>query len=188
GLTTASHAASVMEQLADAAKNTSAIKPLFFEVREGPDLRQPTAVLTGRWGALTRDDHPKAVYHAFRLLSHLSGARLPADSEETDIHALASRQGEKIVLLLWSDPSMPVSSAHPALERSVNLRIRSLPWAARSISTQGRLWTLDAQNGDLQSSPSHANLAPPTPFRAPVGDLELPLNVSPNALMLVELT
>lgn len=186
GMIAATHAASVIEQLAETTKSADGIKSLFYEVREGPDLRRPDAALTGRWGLLTREGQPKAVYHAFQLLSHLIGKRLPADSEETDIHALATRQGEKVALLLWSDPSMP--SASPIPDQPLNLRIRGLPWTMRSISTQGKLWTLDSQNGDLQTNPTHPGLTPPLPFQAPVGDIELPLVIPSNALVLVELT
>src|SRR5262249_44872282 len=158
----AAHALSVVEQLMDAAP----VKSLFYEIKEGTNYRSPLETFWGRWGMLTSDNRPKAVYNAFKMLSHMEGLRLPVESEETGIRAIASRGKERVNILVWEDrvdegqrtedggqpspntaPSLRFAESHltPNTDTPVRLRIRGLPWKG---ATGGAQWVVDAAHGN----------------------------------------
>jgi len=205
GLFAAAHALSVVEAL----MSVPPVRALYYEVKEGPDIRQSDAPFTGRWGLLTKDGQPKAAYNAFKMLSRMAGARLPTESEETEIHALASRSKEKVSILLWRYPRTPHAlesvgsresavavsaqnafgttpdTRHPTPDIPVRLQVRGLPWTS---GTRGAQWVVDARHGNAFGNPVAAELRPATAFRAPGGDLEIPVVLAPYAATLIELS
>lgn len=180
-LAAASHAASVIESLLNAAPN----RALYYTLREGPDPRKTGERLTGRWGLLTHNNQPKAAYNVFRLLNRMGESRIPASSEETDIHALASRSPDHITVILWSDPAnMAALDYHGAQDLPVFVRVRGLPWRA---GTQGEQWTIDALHGNIAERPERMGVEQAARFSASPGDVEIPVVVSPNSVTLLEL-
>lgn len=179
GLVAAMHALSMAEQLIGVAP----VKALFYQVKEGQDFRKRDARFTGRWGLLTHDNRPKAVYNAFQMLSRLAGARLPASSEETSIHALASRSGDSVRILVWHAPQAPSSERRPP-DAPIRLQVKGLPWQG---GTQGQQWLMDARHANAYENPAKAELEQVAAFRAPEGDLEMPLVLAPHAATLLEL-
>jgi hypothetical protein len=185
----AAYALSVSEQFMNAAP----ARGMFFEVKEAADRRRREERLTGRWGMLTYDGKPKPVYNAFKLLSRLEGLRLPAGSEDSDIHAIASRDKNGVTVLLWSDPAVSegagtqrdLDSAARRPDVPVRLRLRGLPWKG---ATAGRQWVVDKTNANVSMDAARSELAPAGQFRAAAGDLEIPVVLSHHGIALVELT
>jgi hypothetical protein len=180
-LSGAVYAASVVEQLAGVAP----VKALFYEVKETPDFRRPAEIFTGRWGLLTHNDQPKPVYNAFRLLGHLEGLRLPAATDDAEVHALASRGKDHVSILIWPQPDRSNARTPERADSPVLLRIRGLPWKS---ATRGELMLLDSTHGNAQTRPERSELQHAAVFRAPAGDVEIPIVLSQYGMTLVELS
>jgi hypothetical protein len=155
---------------------------LFYSLRDASDPRHPSDELIGRFGLLSRANNPKAAYNLFRLLAKLGPERVPAASEETDIHAVATRSADGVTVLLWSDPTPGAESERSDLP--VFLRLKSLPWKGAS---RGEQWILDPRHGDISTRPSRAGLESAGSFTVGAGDAELPVIVSPRSITLIEL-
>lgn len=181
----AAHAASVVEQLLDVAP----ARGLFYAIKDGKSFRNPNAVFQGRWGMITSDNRPKAVYNAFRLLSHLDGMRLPVGSEETSIRAIAARRQNRVSILIWhylGGPAGRASSPETApLDIPVRLRVHGLPWPR--TGTRGEQWVVDSLRGNVYGNATNVEVLRVLSFQAPAGDLEVPLVLAPYSLTLVEL-
>ena len=157
-------------------------RALYYTLREGPDPRRPSARLHGGWGLLTHDNRPKAAYNLVRMLEKLGTERIPAASEETDVHAIASRSADRVTVLLWSDPAEGAESER--LDMPVFVRMGGLPWKSAS---QGEQWVLDSRHGDIAGNPVRPSLESAGRFNAPAGDIELPIILAPHSIALVEL-
>lgn len=162
--------------------NAGPDQALYYELREGPDPRKLAERLIGRVGLLTHDNRPKAAYNLFRLLEKLEPERIPASSEETDIHAIASRSANRVAILLWSDPSLGTETER--LDLPVYVRVRGLPWQS---ATEGEQWTIDPQHGDLSTRPDRTALETAGRFTTAAGDIEIPVILSPHSITLLTL-
>lgn len=179
------------DSLAGAARIATAVESmlnngpdhaLFYSLRDAADPRRPSEELTGRSGLLTRGGKPKASYNLFRLLEKLGPERIPAASEETDIHAVATRSGDSVSVLLWSDPAPGAESGRQDLP--VFVRLKSLPWKGAS---RGEQWILDPRHGDISTRPGRAALESAGGFSLAAGDAEVPVIVSPRSITLIAL-
>lgn len=86
-------------------------RALFFEAVDGAP---PAGQLAwGRWGVLTHDGQPKPAYHALTALARLHDGRVPAASSDPRVGLLATRQGDRLALLVWSlappDQAAPIA-------------------------------------------------------------------------------
>jgi hypothetical protein len=117
-----------------------------------------------------------------RLLQKLGPERISAASEETDIHAIASRSADRVHVLVWSDPAQGTESER--LDLPVYVRVHGLPWQRGS---EGEQWTIDPQHGDLSTRPDRASLESAGRFTTAAGGVEIPIIVSPRSITLLEL-
>jgi beta-xylosidase len=129
----AAYVAAAVHTLADA----SVSQALFFEAVDGPP--PPGQVAWGRWGALTYDGRPKPVYHALTALNRLHDWRLPATSSEPRLGLLATRQGDRLALLVW----------HLAPEGQGPQATRLILADPPAGLTALRRWTVDAAHSPL---------------------------------------
>ncbi|MGB9586735.1 MAG: GH39 family glycosyl hydrolase [Armatimonadota bacterium] len=88
----------------------------FFEIKDG---WKAYARYWGRWGLITYDNHPKAVYYVYKAFSHLSTNRVSLLGGTANVNGLASRDGDKICAIIYNS-----GTAKQAL---VDLDIRGLP-------------------------------------------------------------
>lgn len=179
GLFAASHALSVVEQLAKAAP----VRSLFYAVKDGPNFRDPGVRFWGRWGMLTYDNRPKAVYNAFVMLRRMEGLHLPAVSDDSLIRVMATRGPNSVRVLLWSYPTDPNRSQ--IADTQVRLQVRSLPW---TTGTRGAQWLIDTLRSNPLDNPTSESLAQIASFQSAPGDLEIPIILSPYGATLIELT
>ncbi len=179
GLFAASHALSVVEQLAKVAP----VRSLFYSVKDGPNFRDPGVRFWGRWGMLTYDNRPKAVYNAFTLLKRMEGLRLPAISDDSLIRVMATRGPNSVRVLLWSYPTDLTRSQ--IADTQVRLQVRSLPW---TTGTRGTQWLIDSLRSNPLDNPASETLAQIASFQSATGDMEIPIILSPYGATLIELT
>lgn len=187
GLYAATHAASVVEQLIDEPDVTC----VFYSVQDGQNLRDPGAMLNGRWGVLTRLGAPKPVYNAFALLQRLAGGtRVNAGTSSADVHSLAVRQGDRVRVLFWRCPPQPEAEA-PVLsvptkgpDQRVTLRVSGIPWNGATRCTQ---WQIDANRSNLAAGAALGDLQQVAAFDASAGALNVETALPCQGMAMIEL-
>jgi beta-xylosidase len=89
----------------------------FFAFKESAD---PLSDDGRDWGLITRNDIPKASYHAFRMLAELQGPRLAITGSDGEVGALASKAGDGVDVILYR-----FTTADDAQTRDVSLALKN---------------------------------------------------------------
>ncbi len=174
GLSAATYVLSAAEQLASAGPVTAC----FRQVRDGSDIRRLGARFTGRWGLLANDGTPKAAYNAMKLLGRMGGARLKADTDDTAVRVLASREGKAVRALLWC------AGGAAGADVPVQVQIKGLPW---KDAARGTLWVLHERLGNALVAPGRAELRAAGGFQVNGPDADISLALPAGGAALVEL-
>ncbi|MEP6756059.1 MAG: hypothetical protein ABJA67_11215, partial [Chthonomonadales bacterium] len=118
------------------AMQSGNVKFAFDDVVDTKDLRHPTSRLNGRPGLITWDDQPKPEFNAVIALDKMSGNRLVAESDETAIQSIASRDANEVYVLVWRH-TMPTPGARTV--QVASLQVRALPWGG---ATHAQVWAI----------------------------------------------
>ncbi len=94
----------------------------FFAFKESAD---PLSDDGRDWGLITRNDIPKASFHAFRMLAELQGPRLMTVGSDGEVGALAAKAGDGVDVVLYR-----FTTADDAQRRDVSLALKNWDGAA----------------------------------------------------------
>jgi len=147
----------------------------------------------------TVDGCPKAIYNAFRAFRKMAPNRVAVDGADRDVDVLASRDADRITVLVWNTNLFGPDAA-TASAKSAAIEVRGLPnW--KNVTC--RRYLIDETHSDAyyyRNDPAqmwaHSVLEEIEPIRFAAGDaafsdgaLRLPAQeLKPESLMLLEIT
>jgi len=154
----------------------------FFEIKDGWNA---DSEYWGRWGMITFNNHPKAVYYAYRMFAMLGTERVRVIGGTASVNGLASRNGDELCILLYSTSKTENWSGLDD-QVSVNLRITGLPTGR--LRWERFLMDLEHSNPVKQGNDSTLERVAEAITSAKQGIIETRVLLQSDAVTLIRIT
>lgn len=173
----AAYAARCLHNMLDSPLNYAQ----FFEIKDGVNA---DSEYWGRWGMITCNHHPKAVYYTYRMFAMLGNQRVRVVGGTASVNGLATRNGDELCILIYST-SKTENWSGAENQMSVNLRITGLP--AGRLRWERFLMDSGHSNPAKQGNQSTLEKVAETVTSPKQGTIETQILLEPDAVTLIRI-